>query len=379
MKVLYIGPLRDFSGYAKAARDYVNALDRAGVDIVTRAVRYDMADPGKQYKPTERERELLRKSTRDVDVIIQHVTPNEMRPVDGKVNIAMCAWETDRIPEYWVNKLNKFDAVITFCQDSADAFTNSGVEKPVYVVPHTFDMSLYTLDGVEPLAAPKDPNFLKDRFVFYNISQLSARKGIDVLLKSYFREFYGHNDVILILKTYIGMSNRQNERNQVTNYINSVRTAMRLGDKYPPVMLVTETLTEDQIKKIHAAGDCYVCSSRGEGWGLPAFEALAYGNKLVTTFWGGMREFAPDREGVYEVGYSMEPIFGQQHGDPDLYTSKDLIAEPSILSMGKAMRQAYNDKDLEQTNDLSGFDHSVIGANMASLIHEVFNVKAVVA
>ena len=42
--MLYIAPLFDFSGYAHAARDYIRALDKAGCDLVTRAVRYDNGD-----------------------------------------------------------------------------------------------------------------------------------------------------------------------------------------------------------------------------------------------------------------------------------------------------------------------------------------------
>jgi hypothetical protein len=35
-KMLFVGPLRDFSGYAAASRNYVEALDSLGCDIVIR-------------------------------------------------------------------------------------------------------------------------------------------------------------------------------------------------------------------------------------------------------------------------------------------------------------------------------------------------------
>ena len=89
MRMLYIAPVRDFSGYANAARGYVRALAQAGADLVVRPVRYDRADDGKEYQPTDLERELLTKPLDDIDVVIQHTTPNEMRPVPGKVNIAI--------------------------------------------------------------------------------------------------------------------------------------------------------------------------------------------------------------------------------------------------------------------------------------------------
>ena len=373
-KILYIGPVRDFSGYATAARGYIRALHEAGANLVVRPVRYDQADPGTAYKITDLERDLLRKDLKDVDVVIQHLTPNEMRPAAGKVNIAVVAWETNRIPGYWAEKLNQFDAVITFCDASVEAFRSSGVTVPVHKIPHTFDISSYTLDDVEEIVSPSEPSFLSDRFVFYNISQFSQKKGIDSLLRSYFGAFHGkQDDVVLLLKTYVNMAGRSQEQEKLRAYVNSVKQGMRLpADGYPPVMLVTKTLTEEQIRKIHKTGDAYVCSSRGEGWCIPAFDALTYGNKLVTTTWGGMGEFAVGKNNVYEVDYSMQPLVGQNHADPELYTSADLIAEPSVKSMMDQMTAAYNDRDTTKpASDMTEFDHSAVGPNMLRVIEEV--------
>ncbi len=399
-KILYIAPVRDFSGYAVAARGYLRALDEAGAHLVTRPVRYDKADPGTMYKVTDLERELLRRDLNNVDIVIQHITPNEMRPVEGKVNIAITAWETTRIPQYWVDKLNKFDAVITFCQASVDAFKDCGVTVPIHKVPHTFDIPSYTLDDVDAVMAPSSPKMLEDRFIFYNISQFSTKKGIDLLLRSYFGAFHGKSDdVMLILKTYVNMQGRQDEQVKLEQYVNNVRVGMRLPmEEYPKVMLITKTLTDHQIKKLHATGDAYVCSSRGEGWCIPAFEALTYGKKLITTLWGGMGEFARKmdddddlenqiephaaffgtaacRENVYPVDYSMEPLVGQTHADPELYTGHDLIAEPSVCSMMRQMKEVFNNREAQPTPDMMEFDHSVVGPIMLHIINDIVIAK----
>jgi len=399
-KILYIGPIRDFSGYATAARGYVRALHEAGANLVLRPVRYDQTSPDSSYKVTDLERELLRRDLNNVDVVIQHLTPNEMRIAPGKVNIAVVAWETTRIPAYWVEKLNQFDAVITFCDASVDAFRDCGVTVPVFKVPHTFDISSYSLEGVDPIAAPSDPDVLKDRFIFYNISQFAAKKGIDLLLRAYYGAFHDRgDDVMLILKTYVNMAGRTDEQQKLQQYIQSVKVGMRLPMAgYPPVMLITKILTDEQIKKIHATGDTYVCSSRGEGWCIPAFEALTYGNRLVTTDWGGMGEFtilrkedgnpfAFDREykgphhkpNVYSVKYSMEPLVGQTHADPELYTGFDLIAEASVSSLMAKMQDAFREKDQEVLvyPNMMHYDHSVVGPNMLGVIMKVLEATQV--
>tara|TARA_R110002096_G_scaffold237547_1_gene428340 strand:+ start:1663 stop:2862 length:1200 start_codon:yes stop_codon:yes gene_type:complete len=386
-KILYIGPVRDFSGYATAARGYIQALHDAGANLVVRPVRYDQADPGTGYKVTDLERELLKRDLDGVDVVIQHLTPNEMRPAPGKTNIAIVAWETTKIPTYWADKLNQFDSVMTFCDASVKAFEDSGVTVPIHKVPHTFDISSYSLDDIEAIMSPSDPDFLKDRFVFYNISQFSQKKGIDSLLRAYFGAFHGKKDeVVLLLKTYVNMQGRSQEQQKLKAYIDNVKQGMRLpADGYPPVMLVTKTLTDDQIRKIHKTGDAYVCSSRGEGWCIPAFDALTYGNKLITTLWGGMGEFAqtaeyPDghsthkversRNNVYPVTFSMEPLVSQQHADPELYTSFDMIAEPSVSSMMAQMKTAKEAQTFEAP-DMTEFDYSVVGPNMLAVIEEI--------
>ncbi len=392
-KILYIAPVKDFSGYANAARGYIRALHQAGADLVVRAARYDLADHGTQYQPTEVEQELLGRDLKDIDIVIQHVTPNEMRPAEGKVNIAICAWETTRIPQYWADKLNKFDAVITFCEASIQAFLDCGVTVPIHKIPHTFDIPSYTLDesaGAKlHLGPPED--FFKDRTVFLNISQFSNKKGIDVLLRAYYGAFYDSvDDVVLILKTYVNMQHRDAEQKRLQGYIEGVKQNMRLpGGNYPKIILITPTMSDENIRKLYSMSDVYICSSRAEGWCIPAFEALAYGKKLVTTQWGGMGEFtfvtadagmraAHDaghlglkvKPNVYPVRYSLEPLVGQNHPDPELYTSLDYVAEPSVCSMIIALQEAQVSQ-LQEPASFMEYDYSEVGPTMLSLIESI--------
>jgi glycosyltransferase involved in cell wall biosynthesis len=383
VKILYIAPFRDFSGYSTAARGYARALYSAGADIALRSISYDATDVGKEYKPTLIELQMLNNRMDDADVIIQHLTPNEMRlpsAIADKVNIAIVAWETSRIPEYWVKKLNKFDAVITFCDTSVKAFCDSGVTTLIHKVPHCFDIASYSeLGNLKPLKIKGlTGSYLDDRFVFYNISQFGQKKGLDVLLQAYFHAFWDSpNDVILVLKTFMAMKDRQNEHQKIGQWMEHIRASMRLP-QYPPVCLITEILTEKEIAQFHVLGDCYVCSSRAEGWCIPAFDSLAYGNKLVTTTWGGMGEYAHQntynghqlQNNVFPVKYSLEPLVGQQHPDPVLYTALDFIADPSITSMSYQMKQA-KEVDLLKAPDLSTFDYATVGPDMLGLITRI--------
>jgi hypothetical protein len=75
---------------------------------------------------------------------------------------------------------------------------------------------------------------------------------------------------------------------------------------------------------------------------------------------------------VFPVSYRMEPLVGQGHADPELYTAKDLVAEPSTLSMMYEMQQAYDSPFMPRPS-LMEFDYSTVGASMLDVIQSVKN------
>ena len=138
-KILFVGPLKDFSGYANAARHYVRALDGVGCNIVTRHVKYD----GGQYEYNDREKELEDKDLQDINIVVQQTTPNETERKDGVFNVNLFCWETDRIPPEWVNQLNHMDMAIVPCRENLVAARKSGVVVPMEIVPFAFNPEDY--------------------------------------------------------------------------------------------------------------------------------------------------------------------------------------------------------------------------------------------
>lgn len=66
-----------------------------------------------------------------------------------------------------------------------------------------------------------------------------------------------------------------------------------LTTRFPAVVL--RPRPEREMAEFYAACDLFVFASRGEGFGLPALEAMAVGCPVVTTDSGGVRQFAtPD-------------------------------------------------------------------------------------
>jgi len=329
-KMLYIGPLKDFSGYANAARDYVRALDYVGCNIVTRHLKYDTGD----YKNTTKERELENRSIDDIDIVIQHTTPNESQRKDGVFNVLYFAWETDRVPDEWVKNINEMDLVLVPCDENIKAARRCGVTVPIQKIVHTFDMDKYAGER-KPFSIPGVDNYFK----FLSICQYSKKKGVDALLKAYLSEFTSKDNTLLILKTYIGTNDGEKEKNHIPQLIGAMKDILRLKD-YPKVMLLQDIMSDEDISRLYETSDCYVLPSRGEGWGIPCFDSLGYGKPAISTGWAGPTEFITPECG-WLVNYNMSPVVDMPHPHDFMYTAKDNWAEPHVCDLKKAMREAH--------------------------------------
>lgn len=336
MKVAFAGPLQDLSGFATASRALLKTLHHAGIDLVARALKYDQADKGTDYIPPEWMTELFKKPLIGIDLLIQSTTPNiEAVPAPGVCNAIYTFIETDRIPQHWVDKLNQFDFIIVSSKYNASAMVSCGVTKPIVCMPVPYDISL-----VKPIKlAHSLVKNADNRTIFYNINQLSGKKGIDLLLRAYFAAFYDRPDeVLLVLKTYINMANRQGEHDYIKQYIQRIKQATRIPiEKWPPIQLITQTLREDQVHELHEECHCYVNTSRSEGYGLGPFDALAHGRTLISNNYGGVADFVKPETALI-VGGTMTHCFDFPSPDPFHYTGIAQVFETSTVDLAQYMR-----------------------------------------
>lgn len=339
MKLLFVGPLMDMSGFAHASRLFLQTLlQDKSIDITARALKYDQLDPGQKFVPEKWLFEVQQKDLQNVDVCIQMVTCNiEAVPIPGILNGLYTFLESSHMQLSWVAKANEFDFLMVPSKANAEAMLNSGVMKPIVVCGLPCDEDVYAKQY-----EPYNLEHAGDRTVFYNICQLSNKKGIDALLRAYHAGFWDRPDeVLLVLKTYIQMSNRSNELEQVKQYIQNIRQRCRIpADRFPPVLPLVYTMSDDEIGGLHARGDAYVCSSRAEGWGIPVFDALGFGKTVITNAAGGMNDFVT-RDNSLVYGGMPTYFFDTPHGDPGLYTGVEQCFEPCIPEMAMVMRNFH--------------------------------------
>lgn len=380
LPVLYTGALKDLSGYAEAARGYALALDKVGLKVSAEAVEFEPWKPMHLLDEIVSRRMwtlLSRENTPKIQVI--HLTPENYHGYknNGKRRIGYYAWETSRLPGYWVKSINQcVQEAWVPCEYLKEVSIKSGVKVPVKVFPHVIPVPednwvpSCTLDGIS------DSN----KFKFYSIFQWSERKGADALLRAYYREFSNRDNVMLVLKTY-RVGNSANEKNYIRRAISQIRRDER-GGNAPPVFLVEEFLSPSEMKALHYYGDCYVCMSRNEGFGLPIFDSAAFGNPVITPNYSAFPDHFTEQNSFLVDVHREVPVANMQHIS-HLYTGDMYWGDPEIGSCQARMREVFENKKLaEHKGQLakeyvaSNLSQEVIGMAMARRLIQIADIGA---
>lgn len=334
MKVSYVGPLKDYSGYGEANRHTVAALMSAGVDVVGELLKYtaESSDFGELGKIVNKS--LSTKG--EYDIRIMHTTPDEyqrlMKP--GKYHIGQFYWETDKVPQTFAKNLNLVDEIWTGSHANVSAMKFAGVTKPIYVFPQATETNRefpepYIINGF-------------DGFVFYSIFEWIDRKNPEALLRAFYKEFKGQKDVALVIKTYFRNFTLNNKR-MIKNAVLKLKAELGVDD-FPAVFLYLDLMDRRQIMRLHSTGDCFVSAHRGEGWGVPQVEAALAGNAVISTGYGGVHEYFEDNKTAMLPNYKMVQLSGMAHSSY-WYTPEQKWAEIDPDSLQAAMRWAYNNQD----------------------------------
>ncbi len=388
MKVLYIGPYRDGTGWAHAAHENILALDAAGVDVVPRALKLN----DRQGEISPRIVELEAKSDKGCDIVIQNALPHHM-DFNGnfKKNISYYFTETSHFKNScWAERLNMMDEGWVACQSIVDSSRRSDVTIPLHVVPVPCDVEKYQKKYDRITNIPQ----IEGKFVFYTIGEAHRRKNMAAFIKAFHLEFTPDEDVAILIKaTMPGMtaSELDSHLGEMCNKIKENLKLYKHPRTYHPEIIITQHLPEETIMRLHATADCYVSPSYGEGWNIPAFDAMAMGKTPICTAQGPHLDFLYNQYEVYEghgnvglveeesgwlVPAHMEPVFGLLETFPDLFVGNEDWAAIDINELRKAMREAFTNHEERKRRSENGinraydYSHAVVGEQMRKLLDE---------
>ena len=345
--VKYIGPVFDQSGYAEAARNYALALAGQGVPVTIDAVRHSVGQPdlGSEGDALA----ALVDRPIEYDRIVVHATPDtwayRLRDEPPGIPVVGCTvWETSALHPIWTAACNRVNEVWVPSRWNADVFRASGVTTPVEVVQHCIELP--DLVAQPPLALDGVP---ESAFVFYSIFHWNERKNPEGLLAAYLAALTGVRDVVLVLKTHFERPRaaqsspadaEQPDDERVQAEIAAFKRRMNLPH-YPRIVPLTGTLGRNEIQGLHRRGDAFVLLQRAEGWGLPHFEAAALGKPVITTGFGGPREFL-GADSAYLVDYTLRPVWGMEWSF--FYGGTQRWAEPDLGQAIEHLRRVHAER-----------------------------------
>lgn len=271
---------------------------------------------------------LIKKPSKDA-VRVRHAFPPNLAPSDGPT-VLMQPWEFFAAPTPWVDFALHSAAELwvnsTFARMS---FVRSGVPpEKVFVLPLGFDPKVFS-----PQGEPWPQIALPGEFRFLFVGGTIGRKGADLLLNAYLQEFQKDDPVRLVIK-----DSGTKHVYRHNNLGDAIRQAS--ADKgLPKITYVEEDLPPGDLAKLIRTCHCGVFPYRGEGFCLPALEAMACGLPVIVTSGGSTDDLVIQATG-WRVASTPAPI--EQLPGLESHLAQAWL-EPDILDLRAKMREAFSE------------------------------------
>jgi glycosyltransferase involved in cell wall biosynthesis len=225
-------------------------------------------------------------------VALRNAWPPVVRDMRGQRRaLGNYAWEETEFPPQYVADFNRtLDLITVVSRQTRDLLQNAGVSTPMALVGNGIDH--LGQQTPEPL-----PTSLPAGYRFLHISSCFPRKGVDVLLRAYGDAYRAWHDVVLIIKTF------PNPHNTIEQDLAALQQA---DPDFPQVHLLQDDWTPGQIVSLYQACQAFVLPSRGEGFGLPAAEAMLHQLPVIATGWGGHTDFCTPQT-AWLVRHTLQP------------------------------------------------------------------------
>lgn len=362
MNILFVGPYRNFDGWGVGAREFIRALKTTPHNIKIKP-HFPAGKPGAELQ----ELDILELEYTDIDnfdVVIQNTMPHWFTydASFGK-NIAWLPFETSGWRNVWPTKCNMMDEIWTTCAYSRKCLESSVKDQKfkTALVPIPTDVEKYKKEY--PLVPE---SFTSDRFMFYFIGEYIERKNLDMLVRAFHLEFDRNENVGLLIKTNrSGMSPDQLTK-VLSDRIEQIKVELSLyamTSMYKNEVLITDRLSDEEIYGIHQSCHCFVMPSSGEGWNIPAVDAMGFGNTVVMTP-NGAYEYAAD----YVIDYEESPVNTRDKPMSDLFNGWESWQAPSLKSLMRCMRNAFVNRGFGRNTPIDILSYSSVGAKICQML-----------
>jgi len=371
MKILYIGHYKEGSGWSQAAIDLIKAAHSVGIEVAARNIKLTNT----QHQTDPLIARLEKTPLQNIDFCIQHVLPHHFVGTQKfRKNIAYFVGESSTLKyNNWYDHLSIMDEIWVPNTTLQTVLNNDGI-KNTKLVPHAHDIAKYKYNF--PYL---DLGSNQHKFKFYFIGDLNDRKNIESIIRCFHSEFSNNEQVALVLKVKKFGIDPASVTKHVKNMCTAIKKNLRIYsniDSYHKEIIISEDLPEQHIYAIHNTCDCFISPSRGEGWSIPAFDAMSFGKTPICSNEGGPQMFIDENnkntgylvDGVYDVCNHSDPAF------PTIFTGREYWFTPSEKEIKKAMRYYYEHRSsIDRTQGLNranNFSHEAVGQIIKDILND---------
>jgi len=249
--------------YGIANLQWCKHLIRQGVDVSLHP-KFNPLPGSREWEVlTEEEKEMFDKPFKVRRIGLIETTPFSFDLNQSKIKIVNTMAESGRIAGSWVTDLNKMDHVIVPNSFYANVFSDSGVTRPITVIPHGVDTERYKF-----YKRPK-----RKTFTFGSCGFLNERKGVFDILRAFISEFEEEDVRLRLHSTDPNLGYYKN-----------------FSDKR--IEITIEHWDFPTLVKFYRSLDCFVFPSRAEGIGYPPREAMATGLPAIVMNYSGLEDIA---------------------------------------------------------------------------------------
>lgn len=361
---LFIGPYRQNDGWGLASRDYLMSLLKYNNNITAHPL----------YLANNIERNLPmpildseKTKYNNYDIIIQHSLPFGMTKRYGAKNIGLLFLENQKFNSDSVFNLNSMDEIWVSSNLEKQSLIDGGVVVPIKKASHAIDTN-----GIKKI----DPNikFNNDTakaYKFYVIGEYIQRKNIKDIITAFHLEFDTTEQVSLVIKTSLSGTRPKDLMNIIKNECNAIKKSLRIRKQFHDEIIITDRLSSEQLNGLHKLCDCFVMASYGEAFCRPIAEALCHNKYCILSSNLGINEDL-DAQDFGLVDCSPQPVILDNPayvGDMDIYNGYETWYQPSIISLRKHMRFAFESRpQVDGSKYINKFSYETVGNNLCQLL-----------
>jgi glycosyltransferase involved in cell wall biosynthesis len=220
--------------------------------------------------------------------MVLHVTPPHLfEPIPGKVNVLVSMWEGDALPPAIAQNIARADWCVVPSKYCQAVWRRHGLEAAV--MPLGLPEPYIACDPARPILANPDRVL---RFLW--VGSRLARKGWEFLAPAWARVFRPSDPAELYVKT--------------------IGDGTVLEAPGCRATIDQRDLDEGQMFELYRSADVFLFPSYGEGFGLPALEAMATGCLVVAPEISGLTEFVNQYTALpIELGAPVVAEYGAEY------------------------------------------------------------------